>query len=151
MTNKRAVPTTGWKGHMYRSFTTTQCNPLLFVAAFVVALGVLTYIYRQVILETLEVIAIVACGALVLAGVGGVVMGGIRYHRRHAAFGPVAAGIVPQHREEDAEPIAQSPYESTAGNPSPDEMAKEADWLADEHVTLAWDPSGQILKGGKVR
>lgn len=149
MTKKKEVPTTGWKGHMYRSFTTTQCNPLLFVAAFVVALGVLTYIYRQVIIETLEIIALVALGAGCLAIIGGLVAGGIRYHRRHAAFGPVAAGIVPRH--EDTEPIAQSPYESTVGNPSPDEMAKEADWLADEHVTLAWDPSGQILKGGKVR
>jgi hypothetical protein len=131
------------------SCSRAQCNPMLFVVAFVVALGVLTYVYREVILETLRIIAMVVLGAGALALVGMAVMTGIRYHRRNTVLHPVHEGIAPSYEEED-EPVAQSPYESTLGNPTPDGMEKEADWLADEHVTLAWDPNG-VLKGGKAR
>jgi hypothetical protein len=136
------------------SCSRTQCNPMLFVVAFVVALGVLTYVYREVIIETLKIMAIVAvCGvALLLLGV--LVVTGIRYHRRHADFGLATAAITPSHMPEvngDADKlVSQSPLEATMGNPNPEGMADEADWLADEHVTLAWDPNG-VLKGGRTQ
>jgi hypothetical protein len=127
---------------------TAQCSPALWAAGMFLACCVVAYVYREVILKTVEVMAVAIAGTVMLAGFTALVVSSVRYYRRQVRFLAEADAI-------EAEPVPDtwtSPVVIPDITSMKDEEAitTEADWLA-SGVELAFSPDGQTLKAIKAK
>src|SRR4249920_1043876 len=82
----------GMKGmlHRYATWTrkqasTAQCSPALAAAGIVVVMGIVIYVYRQVILTTIITAALAAVSVAVFIGAIALTISTIRWYRKKAA------------------------------------------------------------------
>ena len=110
---------------------TLQCSPALMVLAAIVVFGAVCYVYRQVIITTIET-ALFAAGATVAFGAVVVVTVSTWrwYLKRQKAMAAEPSGAVALATATDDE-------ETTA-------ISREADWLADAGSELVFDKDGNL-------
>jgi len=126
--------------HRYAEWTrrqagTTQCHPAFVVAGVLLAMAITAYIYREVIYQTL--LAAVAAIAIVaaVAACTAIIVSTVRWYRRQPRTAPAVATAL-------AEPV----LEDEVTDEDVRALSREADWLADEGVELAWSPDGKSLR-----
>jgi cation transporter-like permease len=115
-----------YKRWTIRQANTAQCSPALGVLVGIIVLGVMVYVYRRVVLETL-LIGSIGLTVIMILTLGTALGLAIRRHRAEA----------------EPEP-AMVPVAATDGDVAA--ITKEADWLATEGVELAFSPDGRTLK-----
>lgn len=123
--------------------TRAQCSPLLLIPLLILALAVLVYVYREAILQTLEVIALVLVTAIAVSTASVIAWFGsrgfIRYRRAHAVALPGPVPTKAKVRKGDPAVVGE-----------PGTFAETADWLADDNTVLAWSSDGTTLLGGQA-
>jgi hypothetical protein len=131
--------------HKYAQWTrkranTAQCSPALAALGMIVVFGAVIYVYRQVILTTIEDAVMAAVGVCVFVGALALTLSTIRWYRRKAAEERARMASVPE---------TMVPAWAAADRVTDDDEAKaisdEADWLA-SGVELAFSPDGKTLK-----
>jgi hypothetical protein len=122
-----------------RQGSTVQCSPAFGVLAMVVAVVIVGYIYRELIIHVIEFAAITAAVVVVLT-VATILI--VRAWRRPLTLEPemLAGQALLQGRAADAERISmEADYMATRA------IGGEAEWLAAEQVNLALDEDGKLL------
>ena len=118
---------------------TAQCSPALTAAGLVLCLGIVIYVYRQVIMTTIITAVIAAVSVCVLVGALALTLSTIRWYRRKAA----------EERARMAAPVTMVPSwpveDRVADDADAAAISKEAEWLA-SGVELAFSPDGKTLK-----
>src|SRR4249919_894173 len=76
--------------HRYATWTrkqasTAQCSPALAAAGIVVVMGIVIYVYRQVIMTTIIDAVLAAVGVALFVGAVALTLSTIRWYRRKAA------------------------------------------------------------------
>lgn len=135
---------------MERMAGQANCSPALMVLGFLAIVAVVTYIYRNVIMETLiaagEAIALVSGIAIV----GALTVNFLKWNRRrnkaaakrreYESGGPIDS-VTSGHGKSGGLDILK-PTTVT----DEEAITQEADWLAAEGVELAFSPDGKTLK-----
>jgi len=129
--------------HRYAEWTrrranTTQCSPALAAGGVLIAFAIVCYVYREVILKTVEVMVVAITGAVIVAGAVALIVSSLRYYRAHAAILRAESEPVPDTWTRYAEPATTTLSDEEA-------ITAEADWLA-SGVELAFGPDGKTLK-----
>jgi hypothetical protein len=129
----------GYANWTRKQASTAQCSPALAAAGLVVAIGIVIYVYRQVILTTIITAALAAVSVAVLIGALALTISTLRWYRRKAA----------DEHARMAAPITMVPSWPTEDRVTDDAdaaaISKEAEWLA-SGVELAFSPDGKTLK-----
>lgn len=145
------------KTFMYRSASRANCSPVLGVLAFLVAMGITIYIYRDAIVHAIiiagEATGIV-CGSAILISI---TFNTVMWYRRRAKAAQDAQAVPassPSRFMDGLHYHGVSPASAGPGK-SPlvpttidaeEAITAEADWLAAEGVELAFSPDGKTLK-----
>jgi hypothetical protein len=125
-----------------KSMTAMQCSPIALVLGVILVLGIVCYVYRQIIIDTMAIclVIIVCCGAI--AGVSMLIISGLRWR---------GSGIqLPSLEERVPYPEIEKREEDKPAKVI-DAITAEADLLAEEAVTLSWTPDGKTLNVKKSR
>jgi hypothetical protein len=118
--------------------STTQCSPALGVAAGIVVFAAVVYIYREVIITTIEVAALAAAGVLTFGVVLAVTISTLRWYRKRA-------------KAMAADPSGATALATATGDADVKAISREADWLADAGSELVFDKEGNLhAKTGPV-
>jgi hypothetical protein len=144
-----------YRGWVLRRARTAQCSPALVVLGMLVALGIVIYIYRELILRTIEIALLAAFTVAAVTAAIAVTLNTIKWYRRRTAMDRQAQARTP----EDVGTVAglalatgdpasavrvldAKPYDSVSAEA--DRMAEEADWLEADEVDLAVGPDGKL-------
>jgi hypothetical protein len=124
--------------HRYAEWTRRQgrsaeCSPALAAAGVFLACCVVAYVYREVILKTIEVMVVAMVGVVMVVGFTALAVNAIRYYRRTARLA------------EEPIPDTWTKAPETATMEDEEAISAEADWLA-SGVELAFSPDGKTLK-----
>lgn len=121
---------------MYAEWTrrhgaTLQCNPVLLIPAVLVVIGVIIYVYREIILTTILTAVLAAVGVAVMVGALALTLNTLRWYRRRAKL------------------MAADPSGATALATATDDadvtaISAEADLLADKGMELVFDKDGNL-------
>jgi hypothetical protein len=126
--------------HRYATWTrkqgsTAQCSPALAAAGIIVAMGIVIYVYRQVILTTIITAALAAVSVAVFIGALALTISTIRWYRRKTA----------DERARMAAPVTMVPkWPAETDDKETAAISDEAEWLA-SGVELAFTPDGKSL------
>jgi hypothetical protein len=139
-----------------RQCSTAACSPGLIVIGMLVAIAIICYMYRQVILQTLEVVGVgmIVIGAL---GAGAAVARLALRGRRRPRDLPAAVTLSKAKAEFTAADLRAFPTAEQAIRSAPiprsdigadpaaiTEIADEAAWLEDAGTELAFDEHGNL-------
>jgi hypothetical protein len=121
-----------------RQGASAECNPAVMVLGLLVAAGVVIYIYRQMILETILVALLAIAAVSVSVGLAVLTISSVRWYRRKRRE---AVAAIPAADTWTAPNAA----EWAMNRPATDAAAisEEADWLA-SGVELAFGPDGKL-------
>jgi hypothetical protein len=116
---------------------TAQCSPALAAAGILLVLGIVIYVYRQLIITTIIDAVLAAVCVCVLVATVAVVLSTLRWYRRKAA----------DERARMAAPVTMVPHWPAEDRVVDDDdaaaISKEAEWLA-SGVELAFGPDGTL-------
>lgn len=126
--------------HRYAEWTrrqgrSAQCSPALALAGMIIGACIIGYVYREVVLKTVEVTAIFMAGVAASSIAIAFTVNAIRYHRARRRIVRVEAEPVP---DTWTAPVTTTLTDEEA-------ISREADWLAGG-VELAFSPDGKTLK-----
>jgi hypothetical protein len=122
--------------------STAQCSPVFGVLGILVCVGAICYVYREVILKTIETALIAAIGVAAVVAVGAITLNTLRWYRKNRA---VALASAPAVAEADT---WTAPTDTVPVTDASEALTEEADWLA-SGVELAFGPDGSLkAKGG---
>lgn len=129
--------------HRYAQWTrrrasTAQCSPALGVLGLIVAFAVVVYIYRQVILTTIEDAVLAAFGVSVFVAITAVTISTARWYRRQSRARAATATILESRME------LPDTWTKTTDDAGVAAISDEAEWLAGG-VELAFSPDGKTL------
>jgi len=110
---------------------TLQCSPALGVLAGLVVFGAVIYIYREIILTTIEVALIAAASVAVFAGVLMITISTLRWYRKRS-------------KAMAANPSGATALATMTDDVEVSAISKEADWLADAGSELVFDKDGNL-------
>jgi hypothetical protein len=147
-----------YRGWVLRRARTAQCSPALVVLGMLVALGVVIYIYRELILRTIEIALLAAFTVAAVTAAIAVTLNTIKWYRRRTAMdrqvqvidtktpdgiATVAGMALATGDPESAIRVLDAkPYDAVSAEA--DSMAGEADWLSAEEVDLAIGRDGKL-------
>lgn len=132
-----------YKAWTLRQVSGAQCHPGVIILGLVLVLGIVCYIYRHIIEETLLAVAALVGVSAVLAAVAVVARSYVAWRRRSAlALSTRARQIADQEMARQAAAIdAEQPQEAEA-----DRMAAEADLLGQDDVDVRFGADGESLE-----
>ena len=110
---------------------TLQCSPALGVIAAIAAFGIVVYVYRQVIITTIEVALFAAAAAAVFTGAVAFAISTFRWYRKRAKLMA-------------ADPSGAVALATATDDKDVKEISREADWLADAGSELIFDKEGNL-------
>lgn len=140
-----------WKCYerwVLRRARTAQCSPALAVLGMVVVAGAVIYVYRDLILKTIELAALTAGTVLLLTATTVLVVSTVRWYRKRPASpapepeaggGTAVSGLAMTTQEHEARVSAEADAMAAQA------MGAEAGWLAADEVNLAVGPDGKLL------
>ena len=110
---------------------TLQCSPALGVIGALLVFGVVVYVYRKVILTTIEVALAAAIGSAIFAGVLILTISTLRWYRKRS-------------KAMAANPSGATALATMTDDVEVSAISKEADWLADAGSELVFDKDGNL-------
>jgi hypothetical protein len=141
---------------MVRRSTRLACSPSAVIFGIFIAAGIVVYVYREVILRTIELALFATLTIALMTGVTALALQVIRYRRRVMAeiAGQGAAGQKTIVRQAEPElvaipasavqqPSTQASEQKVTGEA--DAMAAEAGYLDASEVELSMDKDGKLL------
>lgn len=120
-----------------RQASSAQCSPALVLLGCIAAFAVVVYVYRQVILTTIEDAVLAAAGVAVFTGTILVTISTLRWYRKRQRA--VTAEIVSSKLES-----IPDTWTKTTDEVEVKAISDEAEWLA-SGVELAFSPDGKSL------
>jgi hypothetical protein len=119
------------KKWMLRQSTQMNCSPALGVLAIIVVMAITCYVYRQVILTTIETAVLAAVGVAVFTGVIAVTISTLRWYRK-------------RQKAMAADPSGATAMATLATDKSVAQISAEADLLAQEGTEMVFAPDGSL-------
>lgn len=121
-----------------RQGSTAQCNPVLLIPVFLVIVGCVIYVYRQLIITTILTAVLAAVGVAVFVGAVALTLNTVRWYRRRV-------------RLMAADPSGATALASATDDTEVAAISAEADLLASEGMELVFDKDGNLhAKTGKL-